>query len=655
MTTVGGQGPGEGAPSAELRVHGIGGPTAASVLGCKHTVVAWYGSMPTRSTVRRRPGESDPLCYEWSPLTSGSRWFALWPLLLPFTLVNLGGFMGPSNPKAARAHRLVVSFLGLVLTASTTVWMFWGTSMVWEQLPTWIDWIPLERNTRLAVATAVTSAAALAVVVLCATWSASGFDAYRPPTRTERGRSRGWREEHDPQLDDAQFFDNGREHTNRWRLHTFILVATYVGIVGTACVAKESSLPAHFTSRMGWWTVITGGLQIVGLLGLVAIDLPRHGEVSNPERPGWRASGVGSTAVGLALVPGFVLAGVVTKWGVGAVPAGPAAILLDAYGWSLLAAAVAAVAVVAHRLGRPGVAESAGIDDLVLTGAVARWRSRVALVVGDLDRPLGAFTVVFLATALGLGGTRLSADDAATWRLTETLPVAIARTSFWALLAFLLLGVIRSRANPDSLKRVGNIWDVITFWPRPFHPFAVRPYAERAVPELRTYLDTARPDRLIVSAHSQGSVLAFAALLPLVRSGRAETIAGIELVTFGTPLRSLYLRAFPRYVKLSDIDEVRAALGPRHPSEEGPRGWTNVFRFTDHVGRALFASDDVVAEEIAATRADRGSTQPSQAAATLGEVVIRDPSPEGVVEGHNNYWTTSAVRGIVDGEARSRT
>ncbi|MEZ5203037.1 MAG: hypothetical protein R2701_01220 [Acidimicrobiales bacterium] len=55
------------------------------------------------------------VAYHWAPLTSGSRWFVLWPLLLPFTLLNAAGYMVAGGSVVGRVlHR--------VLCATATVW-----------------------------------------------------------------------------------------------------------------------------------------------------------------------------------------------------------------------------------------------------------------------------------------------------------------------------------------------------------------------------------------------------------------------------------------------------------------------------------------------------------------------------------------------------
>src|SRR5690606_40978252 len=68
----------------------------------------------------------------------------------------------------------------------------------------------------------------------------------------------------------------------------------------------------------------------------------------------------------------------------------------------------------------------------------------------------------------------------------------------------------RSRA----IRRVvGILWDVATFWPRFFHPWSPPSYGEKAVPQLGERLATlSAGGGIVISAHSQGSVLAVATL-----------------------------------------------------------------------------------------------------------------------------------------------
>jgi hypothetical protein len=241
-----------------------------------------------------------------------------------------------------------------------------------------------------------------------------------------------------------------------------------------------------------------------------------------------------------------------------------------------------------------------------------------------------------LAVAAGTGvavpARWWSPGDRADWSLTPTAPVNIARMTFAFLIAFMFLNGVKQFGDPRSLRRVGNVWDVITFWPRTFHPFAVRPYAERAVPEVQEFLfgEATRVHRrreVVVVAHSQGSVIAYAALRPAVRAGLAG-LEDIRLVTAGSPLRSLYLAAFPWYVRPEHLAETIGAKSDGLPRLD----WVNVFRFTDHVGRAVFAPD----EDVAAQGGRAGADRP-----------ISDPLPGHAVSGHNDYWTDPRVVALV--------
>ncbi|MDB1089327.1 hypothetical protein PJ985_17325 [Streptomyces sp. ACA25] len=139
----------------------------------------------------------------------------------------------------------------------------------------------------------------------------------------------------------------------------------------------------------------------------------------------------------------------------------------------------------------------------------------------------------------------------------------------------LLLLTMGRRAYRDASARrtVGILWDVGTFWPRAAHPFAPPCYAERAVPDLSwrmaTWVDTTG-GRIIISGHSQGSVLAAAAVWQL----DAPTRSRIALLTYGSPLERLYGRWFPKYFGPTALRALRADV----PC------WRNLWRATDPIG-----------------------------------------------------------------------
>ncbi|MET7361262.1 hypothetical protein ABZS76_22835 [Streptomyces sp. NPDC005562] len=134
----------------------------------------------------------------------------------------------------------------------------------------------------------------------------------------------------------------------------------------------------------------------------------------------------------------------------------------------------------------------------------------------------------------------------------------------------------RAYKDPSARRTIGILWDVGTFWPRAAHPFAPPCYAERAVPDLTwrmaawTRATSATGGRLVLSGHSQGSVLAAAAAWQLRPSVRRR----VALLTYGSPLERLYGRWFPAHFG-------PAALSSLHREVDC---WRNLHRTTDPIG-----------------------------------------------------------------------
>ncbi len=101
-----------------------------------------------------------------------------------------------------------------------------------------------------------------------------------------------------------------------------------------------------------------------------------------------------------------------------------------------------------------------------------------------------------------------------------------------------MLLVRRAYSDERLRRRIGTLWDVATFWPRRFHPWAPPTYADRAVPELaqRVRAATTAGRRVLLAGHSQGSVLAAATLTAL----EEPVVSRCVLVTHGSPLATFY-------------------------------------------------------------------------------------------------------------------
>jgi hypothetical protein len=141
--------------------------------------------------------------------------------------------------------------------------------------------------------------------------------------------------------------------------------------------------------------------------------------------------------------------------------------------------------------------------------------------------------------------------------------------------AILLRRIVAGLTNAEVRRGVGVLWDVGTFWPRWFHPFAPPTYSDRAVTSMvRRIEDHARssPDPLLVAAHSQGGVIAGTAVLG---TARYADLRSIGLLTFGSPWRRLYAEFFPAYFSIRTDKALYDRLAGR---------WRNLFRATDPIG-----------------------------------------------------------------------
>lgn len=183
-----------------------------------------------------------------------------------------------------------------------------------------------------------------------------------------------------------------------------------------------------------------------------------------------------------------------------------------------------------------------------------------------------------------------------------------------------LIGLLRAGwGQQDRRRRIGMLWDVGTFWPRSYHPLAPPCYAERAVPDLqrRVWWIHDNNGHVLLAAHSQGSVLAAAALAQPGCLPKGDETA---LATFGSPLGKLYSWAFPAYVNDSVLGRLIQKDGP---------GWTNFHYPTDPIGGPVFQD---------------GENQPV-------DVYLLDPAgcqyiygqPKPTPGGHSGYWTDPRV------------
>ncbi len=219
--------------------------------------------------------------------------------------------------------------------------------------------------------------------------------------------------------------------------------------------------------------------------------------------------------------------------------------------------------------------DSARTRRIAGTRAVATLTDQAPLVVGVTSLVTLLLASGALVGALTTGDTPTRAARGSYAFIHGAAETAQSLGSWLIGLGFILLVTSGRRAykDPAARRTIGILWDVGTFWPRAAHPFAPPCYAERAVPDLTWRMVTwtrATGGRLVLSGHSQGSVLAAAAAWQLKPSVRGR----VALLTYGSPLERLYGRWFPAHFG-------PAALASLHREVDC---WRNLYRLTDPIG-----------------------------------------------------------------------
>ena len=671
-----------GSPGEKLL--GVSGPDAAVVVG---------EGIDTVFLARRgqaRPDEPPVEGYDWGGLTSGSVWQPLWVLLLPFTLVNVAGWSHPSfetiSPGRLRLLRSLVHASAALLTAG---WVLWVAIIAVDYLG--YQWLagqhgwPAWAGVLLGLfVTAVAAAALWAVAATSRTrfehksavktnsaekfeggdgraagdGSSAAGDGAHPSVQPD-----GWDAREN--LTSRWFFCHEPSMSRRLNWHVGVIVVTLLLVAVKAWMTWGQ--PALL---LGELFVVVGAAQLGLIVALAMVSWPTAGQYpKTPRVPGVPAAAVALAVAlmngafaGLALLTDRLVDDTDIIWG-------PELALVDSFvvvlaGWLLLASCYVVWfrgLAWARRLANVRVLAWFGVLALVrgqgdaselpdrgqetaqlLAGVDERMRARVAasrgLAMAGRRGPilLVAFAAVFVAASIWRTISRTTADlGQAPWQWLETpqAPTWLMRAATW-LLPFLVLatmGLVWRSVRQRSLRQgVGILWDVLTFWPRRFHPLAVRPYTERAVPEFRARIEylLEKHNGLVISAHSQGTVIAAAALQPLRTldaEDDAKRLDRVALLTYGSPLTTLYGQVFPAYFGQTALNGLRDAL------EAGAGGWHNLYRRTDPIGGPVIATGTPPVDEELADPAN----EPEDPTDT-GPEPLRRPWIE--LRGHSYYY-----------------
>ena len=562
-------------------MHGVGGSPGPRLLGyddeSETRVIATHDGVTIRE--RRNTARGRVQGFDWGDLNSSSRVHAAWVFLAPFTLLNAAGWSMPRPERAAQivpmrlAHGLV-TVLGWLLTLSAAAWIAeilidivgyqWLTARLvdgpaagggWDLGPWTVNFtLDSARITALVLSSATTMVLFIVGALLAG--------------RTRRAIA-------EPRIDDHPFTRRS-ELTDRgffsrrpsWAASTFFHLGMVACVIGATILQGADAIAAGRARTDADVTVaIVEAAQFSLLVLLLVVSLTirlifgAHGAGT-----GWALTAVASVVTGAFLAgselwllgvinpPDRVDPPVVGGWHL--VP-------IDVYFWTVAAAVVIALVAVASRGRLPGLPRACSASTTPLP---PRWRRLVRNAQGTarLIHKIDLFVFAFALAAVGVAvGFSVAAGTTLFERIRDGgVPPkpsgVVTDAAAWLLVAGVVFVVLRARkaASDNRTRRfIGQAWDALAFWPRRFHPFAIRPYTHIAVPALRAHLEELQvEDPVLVSAHSQDSAIAAAAILQM------DDVARVGLVTYGSHLGTLYRRAFPSYFGPHQIRTLRDHL-----------------------------------------------------------------------------------------------
>ncbi|MFF7448326.1 MULTISPECIES: hypothetical protein [unclassified Streptomyces] len=191
------------------------------------------------------------------------------------------------------------------------------------------------------------------------------------------------------------------------------------------------------------------------------------------------------------------------------------------------------------------------------------------------DRGLATLAVLVVLLTCAMYGAYWVGDGS--WLAGVREVTAAGLKQLTTLGAVILVGLVAVAAfavraivlRPEMRRNAGLAWAFGAFWPRAAHPFTPAAWAVRTVPELVhriEHLLDGNERRMLIQAHSMGSVIAVAALWQV----RPDLRPRIALLTTGSPVGVVFQRHYPGYAPDDSIRSL-ATL----------RAWTNVHRTTD--------------------------------------------------------------------------
>lgn len=618
----------------ELRIHGVSGTSAVDLLEARP--VPADDDPGTDLTAPADTG-AWTRAFRWASLTSGDPKSASWILLLPYMLANVAGWAIPPR-RSRRRHQLdvaAVRIVGAMLTAIFSLVTAYGFIVVGGY-----STLGSKTALDLGLSTALGATGAAAVTVGLWYLTRSRDRDLEPVLVDEAlGGGNDWpimRRAHLAVAASAVLWtlatvtrDGFDDVDARWLL--------FLAVVSLVVSMLAAGVSVFWSNRvMVWAATASGSISMLGGIYLCAqIWLGSNASIADPlDRVGvplsdmvrWFAfvavgtviitssrshrlagptvatlfaiAGASGAAVGAATIQATASLGRVDT---------PSSIGLIAEGFFLGTLVLAVFLVILHQVA----------DFSTTAGDNRFWRSLVAVI----DRPflLVTGTPIIITAVSALVFWQIRSVDPSTvfedgsriayWLLVVLVVVAFRRAPLKAtgitlagvaiyaiadrltsdfrevaIFGTLVLPtqlvvarVISAYRDADERRAMAVPWDVGSYFPASFHPFAPPPYGATAVASLRDVLahlvaDDRRP--VVVAAHSQGTVIALRALQSLDLP--------VALFTFGSPLGTLYRTFFPAHFNsvLADSPERLVA-------------WANLWRVTDPIGGAIHARIDL--------------------------------------------------------------
>lgn len=416
----------------EIRVHGVGGTTAESLLGdaaplqvSGDRIAGFYRTVDADADVSAVPagrGARHIEAYSWGGLTSRSGTRALWLFLFPFALANLAGWMCTprvhERPWLFWLHRATVRWASLGLTVNfilIAVMMFVDLAAYqcgaqaacvadrWWLAP--LRWSAFVLHPGRRVVLGALPPLLLVALLLWLTWrSLTRYEQVEPPYTLDRPRrgSRRGAAVRGRGLTHPLFWDGGQSTRRLGLLHIAVALALLATVV--AHVANTTSSTAGLIVGLPWlWALglVASGVVIVASLVLLALDRCAD----------WLPLAL-TVAAFAALVAALVFAWTQPPWSPATYGPLPGVRNASKFAWAAVLASAALVTVPSAMSGRVrrgfvlwGPATAMGVGSLILNlvGLALLIRFAALLAPVSFGPPQQGSTgpVVYVSAAIG--------------------------------------------------------------------------------------------------------------------------------------------------------------------------------------------------------------------------------------------------------------